>query len=106
MAMVHSRCMTSADQDIDVRERKHQTRARRARFVGRLLIPVMGLLISASLWSDPRIAAELERGLAMFATLTGTNDDVQAEAAPVVGKNNLPSVSQLPKSRVKVNRLP
>ncbi|MEP2028487.1 MAG: hypothetical protein ABJI96_07250 [Paracoccaceae bacterium] len=98
--------MTSADQDIDVRERKHQARARRARFVGRLLIPVMGLLISASLWSDPRIAAELERGLLVVSQLTGSDDDAHPETAPIVDKNNLPSVSQLPKSRIKVNRLP
>ena len=99
--------MSSADQEFDLRERKHQARARRARFVGRLLIPVMGLLISASLWSDPRIAAELERGLMVVAQLTGSNaDDEKAQPAPVVDKNNLPSVSQLPKSRIKVNRLP
>jgi hypothetical protein len=98
--------MSSTDQDIDLRERKHQIRARRARWIGRLLIPVMGLLISASLWSDPRIAAELERGLMIFSEMTSSKGDDQAQPAPSADGSSLPSVSQLPKSRIKVNRYP
>lgn len=103
--------MTSNTQDIDQRERKHQIRARRARWIGRLLIPVMFMLISASLWSDPRISAQLERGLSIVTAMIdpgAENPTAENQDAPAfkVDRNNLPTVSQLPTSKIKVNRHP
>lgn len=103
--------MTSVEQDIELRARKHHIRARRARWIGRLLIPVMFMLISASLWSDPRISAQLERGLSIVTAIINPGTENQAaedQDAPAakVDRNNLPAVSQLPTSKIKVNRHP
>lgn len=102
--------MTHTETDGEIRQSRHQIRARRARWAGRLLIPVLGLLVSASLWSDPKIANELKRGLAVIAHLTSSGQDTEtadsANYVPTKKAQQLPSVSQLPQSRVKVNRLP
>jgi hypothetical protein len=98
--------MTQTPTEQDRRQNRHQIRARRARWAGRLLIPVLGLLISASLWSDPDVAKQLERGLEVVAGMTGPEnpDDLLDDRAPEPKAK--PVVTQLPKSRVKVNRYP
>jgi len=102
--------MTTPDNQIELRQKRHQKRARRARWAGRLLIPVFGLLISAALWSDPDISKQLERGLSVMAEMTGSNpdEDMMSDFAPTPASQDAasPTVRSLPKSRVKVNRFP
>jgi hypothetical protein len=110
MRLCQTVIMTTPDAEIDSRQLRHQKRARRARWVGRLLIPVLGLLVSASLWSDPTISKELARGLEVISQITASQDDPEIAAVPAEtitpAGASLPVVSQLPQSRVKVNRLP
>jgi len=102
--------MTTSEHQVELRQMRHQKRARRARWAGRLLIPVFGLLVSAALWTDPDVSKQLERGLSVVTELTGTNpdEDMMSDFAPGSEPRDsaLPTVRQLPQSRVKVNRYP
>ena len=93
----------------DIRQRHHQRRSRRTRWVARLLIPVLMLSISAALWSDPKIAAKLREGHQVSLSMAqdwlgGTEVDSPPETAPTPVEENRPTVRRLPQDRVRVRR--
>lgn len=82
-------------------------RAGKARFFAKLLFLTIPLLVSAALWSDPKIAAKLQVGLDVSKDMLGYGGGDADEAAQTASADQAeqPRVGQLPASRVQVNRL-
>jgi len=95
-----------------LRQAAYLNRSRRARFWGRVLVPVTLMTVSAALWSDPLIKPRLETGLQTAIPMAQTwienfgkppQEIADAgAAAEAAADDGVPDV--LPTSKTPVNR--